>query len=80
MAPLIVFILLTISAITAIFGPKSWLRISLISSFLLGMAISIWVTDSQYFPAGLILGLGLGLFLMAFSYWSGYWVRKYRGY
>lgn len=65
--------------ITAIYGPRSWLKISAILALVAGMLAGFLVTDGAYYPSGFYLGLILAIFGGFFTYWTGYWVRKFRG-
>ena len=77
---LLAFFLFITTSILAVYGPKSWLKLSMITALLFGFALSVLLTQDNFYPVGLYLGLFLGLISMAFSFWAGYWVRRFRGY
>lgn len=71
-----VFVLLCVSAITAVYGPRSWLKLSAISAFLLGMAMGLMMPGDA--AEHLFAGLCLGSFWLMLIVGSGLIVRRYR--
>jgi hypothetical protein len=76
MLPLIVVVLLCVSAITAVYGPRSWLKLSAVSAFLLGLAMGLMLPGNS--DEHLLGGLCLGSFWLMFIVGSGLLVRRYR--
>ena len=71
-------LLMLISFFTAAFGPKSWLKVSVGSSFLLGFIVSFMIMDDETLINHLYIGAIFGIVFSLCVFWGGYWVRKYK--
>ena len=68
------------SVYAAFFGPKSRLTIAGVLSFLSGIVMGLLNPNSNSNVEMLGMDVFLGIVLSFLLLWSGYWVRRFRGY